>query len=466
MSELGIIRQYMVVLGFQVDDGSLTQAQDSLNAIAKTVTGFSSTLQDLAIASGAIAGIGAADVLNQFTLGVANATLQNEMFAREMWMGYDSAVAFSSSLKALGTNIQSLYLSPTLMNAFIQFRQLAQQMQTPGDFQSTMAGLQQITFQFDEFKLEASYAIQWVGYALAKQLSGPLGDFQGGLQKLNTWIITNMPQWTAQVAAFIAKIAGVFEGIYKYGKDFVDWWDSLGSTWQHIIEISAGLVAALASIYTITPIITGAIMGLATAFLALDWPLVGISVAILAFILLLQDLITYSKGGQSAFPGLWAWVNQMAKSPEIGQLGQSFQDLGKALQDLATAILDLIGGQAGEAAMLNWSKIMTTAFEGLVTVITAVVMGISSIADGITIVVGEAEKLLGLVEKNPKLQAQGSADVQSGETNFNNTWSDQPTSSKKIQGKASGGPAEWPHSCGRGRKTRSCQFASWQSGDQ
>ncbi len=406
MAEISIIRQYMVSLGFDVSKSSFSQAQNSLNQIAKSIAGFTGSIQSIAAAAGVTATVAAlATGFEQLTLGVAGATIKNQEFARQMWMDYDSATAFSSSLEALHISIQDIYLSPTLMNAFIQFRQLAQQMKTPADFQSTMDNLAQITFQFDEFKLEASYAIQWVGYALAKELSGNLGNFQDGLKKLNTWIVSTMPQWTSKIAAFIVKIVDVFKDIYDAGADFVKWWDNLGSKWQHVIEISAGLIIGIMAIGKAITIVMGIAAGLA------NLPLLAISAALLGIILLVQDFMTYQAGGQGALGGLWAWVDQMAKSPEIAQLKQSFDDFKQSLEDVfgafgdvLTAIANLMGTKS---AIQLWQQLFNAAIESITS-------NLETLAGEINIVSGLIRGLTGLLSGNQSVTSLGQIALQKG----------------------------------------------------
>jgi hypothetical protein len=403
MPGIDVIREYLVSLGFDTDQASLGKAQGALTQMAKSVNSFSSSLEGLAIVGGVIAAIGGlAAVFEQLTLGVAGATIKNQEFSRQMWMDYDTAVAFKSSLDSLGVSIQDLYLSPTLMNAFIQFRQLAQQMKTPADFQSTMDNLQQITFQFDEFKLEASYAIQWIGYALAKDLSGPLGDFQDGLKKLNTWIITTMPVWAKKIADFIVNIIKVFKDIYTAGKDFVDWWDNLGSKWQHAIEISTGLVIGIMAIGKAITIVMGIMAAMADANL----PLLAISAAILAIILLIQDFMTYQNGGQSALGGLWAWIDKMASSPEIAQLKQSFDDFKQSLEsvfgafgDVITAIANLLGTGSG---MVSWGQL----FKGIIDALTSSLKALA----------GELNTVSGLIQGITGVATGNQADINAGQT--------------------------------------------------
>ncbi len=399
MSEIGIIRQYLVSLGFSTDSSSFSKAQDSLNQIAKSVTSFTSSLQGIAAAAGVTATVAAiATSFEQLTLGVADATIKNQEFARQMWMGFDQAVAFKSSLDALGVSIQDLYLSPTLMNAFIQFRQLAQQMKTPADFQSTMDSLAQVTFQFDEFKLEASYAIQWVGYALAKDLAGPFGNFQDGLKKLNTWIITTMPSWTKKIADFIVEIITVFKGIYDAGKNFVGWWDNLGTKWQHVIEISTGLIIGIMAIGKAITIVMGIAAGLADANL----PLLAISAAILAIILLAQDYYTHEHGGKSALGDLWADIDKF-KGPELDKLKQSFSGLGTALLDLlnnigalAKAVLSLFGANSSQ----SWANGLKDA--------------IDIVSGAVKTLTGLIETALGIWNADPKQIEKGVSDTVGG----------------------------------------------------
>ena len=309
---LGVIREYLVNIGYSVDTASMDSAQKSLDQVAQSVSGFLGSVKTAAEVTGFTAAITTAvAILDQFTLGVANATLQNEIFARQMWMSYNSALAFRSSLNALGVSLSDLYLSPQLMSTFIQFQNLTKQMQAPADFQDVMNNLMKITFQFDQFKLEMVYGAQWIGYYLAKDLSGPLSDFEAGLQKINTMIITKMPLWTSKVASFIAMIGSFFEDIYTAGKDVVQVWDDLGESTQRAIEMFTGVGAAV---------------------MLLSSP-IG---QVLALLLLLDDYFGYEKGEQSAFPGLWKGIDDIEK--KLKQTG-AFDEMKTAVNELAESLI-------------------------------------------------------------------------------------------------------------------------------
>lgn len=304
-----IIREYLVSLGVDFDQSSLNKMQTSLASAAKTVNSFVNSLQATAIAGGVAAGIyELGKAFEGLTLGVANATLQNEMFARQMWLNFDSAVAFKSSLDSLGVSIQDLYLSPQLMNTFIQFRDLAKEMQTPGDYQSVMNNLMGITFQFDQFKLEAGYAVQWVSYYLAKELAPALGGLKNGLQGINSYIVQHLPQIAKTIANWIAGMATFFEDIYNTGKAAIQVFDSLGSSAKDLVGIIAGVGAEIA------------IMG---------GPVTLLIDSLGALMLVIQDYYTYESGGKSALPGLWQWLDKTKKKPpRSGRLYWFYKCLG------------------------------------------------------------------------------------------------------------------------------------------
>ncbi|WP_206923154.1 hypothetical protein, partial [Alicyclobacillus suci] len=69
----------------------------------------------------------------KFLGGLGDQEIQMEMLSRQLWTTQQQAQAFNATLKAMGTNLQSLYLSPTLMQQYNELHSVALEMQTPGD---------------------------------------------------------------------------------------------------------------------------------------------------------------------------------------------------------------------------------------------------------------------------------------------------------------------------------------------
>ena len=238
MAALDIMKEYLVSLGFEVDKPTFDKSQRAIKTMDKAVSDFSgsvtksfvktgsSALKNFAIAEAAVSSFFvAANVgIAKYISGLAEADIKNEMFARKMWMNKENAIAYKNSLSALGADIQDLYLSPELLEKFNQLRQQSFEMGPPEEFAAQMKNVRAITFEFQRMKLEAAYAMQWIGYYLYKYLEKPITEVKKRLKDFNDKLTLNMPHWTKQVAEFVSWFvrlgeAGVW-GIQKIWEAF------------------------------------------------------------------------------------------------------------------------------------------------------------------------------------------------------------------------------------------------------
>lgn len=378
---LDVIKSYLVSLGYHVDVPSFQNAKGTMGEMEKVVSKFSdSSVLKFAAAGAAGTGFVSAAVaaLQYFTVGVANADLQNEMFARRMWMSKDAAVSYKNSLDALGVSLQDLYLSPELMNKFTQLRQQASTMAPPGGFSEAMKGIRSITFEWQRFKLEASYAVYWVGYYLTKYLSGPMFGLKGGLKEINDSITANMPKWTKNVAQFLSWLTRLGNSAYLAGKSIRDIWNSLGDSTKKVAGITAGFFALLK-------------MG------PVGWIIAGLT----TLLLLLDDFYTYEQGGKSALPKLWEWVDQFKKSLQddgtISDFKENLEDLSGNLLDVATnigKILDYF------AELVGYDSVLKMFLTGLNTLLENTSSFLATIA-------GSLKDIHGYLTDNPEESKQG-----------------------------------------------------------
>jgi hypothetical protein len=387
---LNVIREYLVSLGYKVDMPSFSQAKGTMKEMERAVASFAdSSVVKFAAAGAAVTGFvyAAGKALAQFTVGVANADLQNEMFARRMWMSKDAAVSFQNSLKALGVSLQDLYLSPELMDRFIQLRQQALTMRPPGGFDEAMKGIRSLTFEWQRFKLEASYAVYWVGYYLTKYLAGPMGNLKDRLKNINDTITARMPYWTKNVAQVLSWFVRLGRAAYLAGERIKSFWEGLGKPVKKAVEAAAGFFALLkvvSRIVRMTPfgrLITGLISLLA----------------------LIDDFYTYKQGGKSAFPGLWEglqkWIEEMSKEGgAIDRLKKSFADLSAALKNLWDAFKDLFDIKG---TFLDWAKVIARALKDLAEIlIKSVAFALKEIAGLIDVIAGGAVQFKILLNPN------------------------------------------------------------------
>ncbi len=323
------IKSYLVSLGFRMDVPSYQAAERSMANMEKTVGKFADfskvKLAGVGLAVAALAATSTASVA-KFTAQVAQADLQNELMARRLWMSTDAAVAYQKSLDALGASLQDLYLSPEVMQRFLALRQQSGQLAPPGDFSQTMRGVRDITFQFQRMRLEASYGLYWIGYWLGKILAGPGAGLRKWLSDLNDSISKNMPTWTKQVAEFLSGFIRLGQAVAWVGRGAIDVWNNLGTDIKQVVGILTGAGAAV---------------------LVLSNPVTALIAGMTGLLLLLEDFYVYERGGKSALPGLWKWVDEMKKglgnNPELKNLLTDLDGLSTQSLILAGSIGTLVG---------------------------------------------------------------------------------------------------------------------------
>ncbi|HWQ41893.1 MAG TPA: hypothetical protein VN456_07640 [Desulfosporosinus sp.] len=308
------IREYLVSLGFKVDNSSLNTTQNAMKTAEASVAHFANeSVKDFAKATTGIATfVAAATVgLAKFMHSLAQSDLAIEMQARSLWMSKDAAKAYKASIDALGVSINDLYLSPELMNKYLELNRQAREMAVPTDeYTKQMQGVREITFQFQRLKLEGTYALQWIGYYLTKYLAGPMGNVKNWLTEINDKIQENMPQWTKRVAEVTSWVVRLAKAAWSIR-------DALGA--------AAGAFTAISLIKMASNPFGAFVLGLT------------------ALLLLVDDFNTYMSGGESAFPKLWEWIEKFKKS---------FVDKGY-MKDFMGILKDIVQGVKDFGATLE-----------------------------------------------------------------------------------------------------------------
>lgn len=367
-----VIKSYLVSLGFSVDNNSFNefgnamgQAEKSVNKlVGSIIPGFAKA--DLAVSAFFVtATVGAFKFLQ--TLGKLD--IENQKFAKKMWMSPENARAMQSSLKAMGATLEDLYYSPELLHNFQMLRQEAKNMQTPGDMKDEMKFIRSITFEFQRMKLELTYALQWIGYYMIKYLFNPLDKFKFSLKDLNDKIIKTMPEWTKQVAQVVSWFVRMGEAGFKALGDLKDMFDKLPGP----IKAVAGAVGVLA--------------------LALKGGPLGVFLtAISGILLLLDDYYGWQRGEDSLFGKQWEQLDKFYKKlQESGAIDRfannmlnGFDKVKKFVEDVITGVerlYSLLQQNGTFDGVLEQLSEMKTNVKNLAKALADVLVKILSIGD-------------------------------------------------------------------------------------
>ncbi|UUZ93231.1 hypothetical protein LJK87_17375 [Paenibacillus sp. P25] len=118
-----VIKEYLVSLGFKVDDQAVKKANKTIGDIGKNISKFADvSVADFAMAGAAVIGFVEAAVVGiaKFVDNIGNAEIGVEKLARQLWTSEQQARSFQAALSATGASLEDLYLSPTLMKQFTE----------------------------------------------------------------------------------------------------------------------------------------------------------------------------------------------------------------------------------------------------------------------------------------------------------------------------------------------------------
>ena len=204
-----VIQEYLVALGAKIDKPGFREMDQTIQQSGELITRATGSwaanfVKASTIIASAIAGVKAA------TLGLMTAAakqdLEMEKYARSMMMSRDAAEQMKRATDALGESINDITLSPELSERFRELSADGGQMLVGGDFKETMRNFRDLIFQWTRLKQEASYAMTWIGYYLAKYLQKPLAEIRERFREFNDNFVKNISTWTEKAARAIVYI--------------------------------------------------------------------------------------------------------------------------------------------------------------------------------------------------------------------------------------------------------------------
>ncbi|NHN33571.1 hypothetical protein, partial [Paenibacillus agricola] len=360
---MDVIKSYLVSLGFSVDKASYQEVTKVMGGAQQSVAKFAgSAVTQFALAGLAVTTFAATAVLgiSNFLDKLAQADLETEKLARQMWLSKDAAAAYSNTLKAMGVTLQDLYLSPELMRNFQELNKEARNLKAPAEFFDQMKEIRAIRFEFTKLKLEATYSLQWIGYYLIKYLESPIKQIKQTLQEVNSVIIKEMPSWTKVIAQVMSWFARMGIAAFKALKDILQLFGDLSSQIPRNLKLIGAAVTAFGLILSTGP--------------------VGIFIAsLLGLILLLDDFYTYIDGGDSQFGPFWqklldlfeglngaGFFEEFKRSAKdaFESVSKIVDDAKKSIEDFWKALEDKGALENTEKAFKNTFEILRLLFEG------------------------------------------------------------------------------------------------------
>jgi hypothetical protein len=327
MALRNVMKEYLVSLGFNVDRNKLSDALDVVKLgegkISSLVSKMSTSLGKgtagivTMIASAVIA-------VGKFTTSVAEADMATQNAANSMWMNVDAYRVTQNAVESLGYSMNELSTiarNPELTNRFSELVELGKQTVAPKELDSMLKKVRDVTFEFDKMQVIAKNGIRQIVYYFLKYLGVDLDNMQNKLASVNKFLQENLPK----IAAAIAK---VLYYIYRVGK-------AIG----YVISLGAKLIGGIYNFMKKFPSTFKVFIGIISAILLAINPVLTIILAGLsAIILLIDDYMTWQRGGKSYFGDSWKKVEDF-----IEKAKDKFEWLFEKIEWAVDYIIDSLG---------------------------------------------------------------------------------------------------------------------------
>lgn len=327
MALRNVMKEYLVSLGFNIDRNKLSDALDVVKLgegkISSLVSKMSTSLGKGT--AGIVTMIASAVVaVGKFTTSVAEADMATQNAANSMWMNVDAYRVTQNAVESLGYSMNELSTiarNPELTNRFSELVELGKQTAAPKELDSMLKKVRDVTFEFDKMQVIAKNGIRQIVYYFLKYLGVDLDNMQNKLASVNKFLQENLPK----IAAAIAK---VLYYIYRVGK-------AIG----YVISLGAKLIGGIYNFMKKFPSTFKVFIGIISAILLAINPVLTIILAGLsAIILLIDDYMTWQRGGKSYFGDSWKKVEDF-----IEKAKDKFEWLFEKIEWAVDYIIDSLG---------------------------------------------------------------------------------------------------------------------------
>jgi hypothetical protein len=236
------LQGYMVKLGFQADAVSFSKFQSTFGeaqriaeahagGITKSMLAMQGTITGTFAAAG-LAVLGLADKVAQADLGF-------QLFGMKMYLAANQAKSLKIATDALGHSLGEIAWNPELRERFDQLVEDQNRLQAGlgPDFEEQMKRIRDIRFQFTRLEVEAQYLGMSVVTNLMRAFGTGPDQILGRLQKMNDWIIQNLPALSQKIAVYFLPI---WKDIKLVLGDTVDLAKEMGIAFSNIVGLLSG----------------------------------------------------------------------------------------------------------------------------------------------------------------------------------------------------------------------------------
>lgn len=341
------MKEYLVKIGWDVDKDGFAKSMSLVNSVAGKLSGKAAGIASSFIKAGGIV----ANILttvNESLVSVveetANLDYETEKLARRYWTTEQNARSFSTALDVLGENTSDLmYMTQEQYQRFIELNRLGRTLEAPKELDTYLTKVRGLNFEISRLKMIFQYGTRWVTYWVSQFTAEDVETFTKRLRALGDYIIKNMQPITKAIAKF-------FEIFYRLGKAGVKLLSTLGKALVWVVDLLDSQISR-------TILVVGV---LSKALLAS--PLTMFIGALVMLLLLIDDYMTWQRGGESALD--WTKFDE-----SLTNLKASFDGLKESLQPVKDLLDEIWNDIFGDLEPIN---LLQKALDGVAKVLDGI----------------------------------------------------------------------------------------------
>jgi hypothetical protein len=217
-----VLREYLVKLGFSIDNTAQAKIKETLTVLEKQLDSLSKSKAFSVLTHGALAYVGAISAVVTASAGlmqhVAEADMHYQKLALSMHMSTQNAKEMTIAQKALGSSLEEIVWIPELRERYHELRKLVNETQAPKE---DLELIRKMGFEYTKFKVLLISASEHIAASLIKYLKVNLVDIKKWMESANKWLKENLPIWTEKIATFLGKVWNLAQGLWEIGKKVV-----------------------------------------------------------------------------------------------------------------------------------------------------------------------------------------------------------------------------------------------------
>ena len=334
------LKEYLVSIGWDIHESDYKHATDVISKFGEKISKrISPNVKTLGTAASFVLDVLKVGnkIIAQTISTVADLDYETEKLARQWWVSEEAARSYSTALDALGeTNEDLVTMTDEQYRRLVELNQIGRGLEAPKELDDFLLTVRDIKFEFAKLKVEIQYGLRWVTYFFAKMNGTDAKNIREKLRSFNENIQKNLPV----IAKKIAEILNVFYRLGKAG-----------------LKLVTSLVDLVIYLFDLVYSFFGKAGIAASAFFLIlkSGPIGWFITAITSLLLLIDDYMTWQRGGQSYFN--WSGFDEKFRSMK-GYIDD--------IKDDASKIRDVVGDIIDK---LNLGNVVLGTFKTLVSAI-------------------------------------------------------------------------------------------------